>query len=62
MLDAVCLFTAKDIHPYQTVNDLGFQHMLHAFDQRYHSPDRKAVSTKLIPKLYNNERKCVVMH
>ena len=56
--DAVCLFIAKDIHPYQTVNDLGFQRMLHAFDQRYHPPDRKAVSTKLIPKLYNNERKC----
>ena len=59
LTEAVCLFIAKDMHPYQTVNDSGFQHMLHTFDQRYHPPDRKTVSTKLIPKLYDDERKRV---
>ena len=42
LTDVVCLFIAKDIHPYQTVNDLGFQHMLHD------PPDRKALATKFL--------------
>jgi len=33
--------------------------MLQAFDQRYHPPDRKTLSTKLIPGLYDRERECV---
>ena len=57
--DAVCLFIARDMHPYQTVNDVGFQHMLYTSDQRYRPPDRKTLSTKLIPKLYDAERECV---
>ena len=27
LTDAVCWFIAKDMHPYQTENDLGFRHM-----------------------------------
>ena len=30
--DAVCYFVLRDMHPYQTVNDAGFQAMLAAFD------------------------------
>ena len=41
LTDAVCLFIARDMHPYQTINDAGFQHMLHTFDQRYRPPDRR---------------------
>ena len=60
LTDAVCLFIARDMYPYQTVNDVGFQHMLHTFDQTYRPPDRKTLSTtKLIPKLYDAERECV---
>ena len=28
LTDAVCLFIARDMHPYQTINDVGFQHSL----------------------------------
>ena len=59
MEDLRCFFIARVMHPYQTVNDVGFQHMLHTFDQRYRPPDRKTLSTKLIPKLYDAERECV---
>jgi len=55
---AICFFIAKDNHPYQTVSDLGFQRLLHSFDYSYHHPDRKTLSTKLIPKLYDSEREC----
>ena len=56
---AVCFSIAKDMHPYQTVGDLGFQCLLYSFHHRHHPPDRKTVSTKLIPKLYDSERECV---
>jgi len=33
--------------------------MFQAFDQRYHSPVRKTLSTKLIPRLYDRQREHV---
>ena len=57
--DSVCYFIAKDMQPYQTVNDPGFQHLLHSFDQRYHPPDRKTLSNNYIPKLYDREKECM---
>ena len=47
------------MQPYQSVNNLGFQHLLHSFDQRYHPPDRKILSTNYIPKLYDREKEHV---
>ena len=44
------------MQPYQTVNNPGFQHLLHSFDQRYHPPDRKTLSTNYIPRLYDREK------
>lgn len=59
LTDSVCYFIAKDMQPYQSVNDPGFQHLLHTFDQRYHPPDRKTLSTNYIPKLYDREKEHV---
>ena len=56
LTDSVCYFIAKDMQPYQTVNNPGFQHLLHSFDQRYHPPDRKTLSTNYIPRLYDREK------
>ena len=47
------------MQPYQTVNDPGFQHLLHSFDQKYHPSDRKTLSNNYIPKLYDREKECV---
>ena len=44
------------MHPYQTVNDAGFQSMLAAFDPQYIPMDRKTLATNYIPKLYDRER------
>ena len=56
LTDSVCYFIAKDMQLYQTVNNPGFQHLLHSFDQRYHPPDRKTLSTNYIPRLYDREK------
>jgi len=54
--NSVCYFIAKDMHPYQTVNDAGFRAMLAAFDPRYTPMDRKTLATNYIPKLYDKEK------
>jgi len=51
----VCYFTAKDMQPFQTVNDPGFHQLLHTLGPRYECPDRKKISTRYMPKLYSKE-------
>ena len=34
LMNPICYFTAKDMQPYDTVNDKGFQHLIHTFQPR----------------------------
>ena len=45
LTDSVCYFLAKDMLPFDTVNDPGFRHMINVFEPRYIPPDRKTIST-----------------
>ena len=57
---SVCYFIGKDMQPYDTVNDQGFLKMLNTFEPRYSPPDRKAIASNYMPKLYETERKRVL--
>ena len=56
LTDSVCYFIAKDLQPYDTVNDPGFLHMINTFEPRYKPPDRKSLATNYLPKMYDNEK------
>ena len=56
----MCYFIAKDMQPYDTVNDAGFLKMLHTFEPRYSPPNRKTIACNYMPKLYEAERKHVM--
>ena len=58
MTDAVCYFIAKDMQPYDTVNDTGFRHMIGTFEPRY-TPDQNTIATHYIPKMYEQEKRHV---
>ncbi len=53
---SVCYFIAKDMQPIDTVNDVGFRQMMSKFEPRYTPPDRKTMSTKYLPQMYETER------
>ena len=57
--NAVCYFLARDMQPYDTVNDVGFRQMLKVLEPRYFPPDRKTISTRYFPKLFETEREKV---
>ena len=54
--NAVCSFVAKDMQPYSTVNDRGFQQLLQVLEPRYVLPDRKSLATRYMPALYAQEK------
>ena len=56
LTDSVCYFIAKDLQPYDTVNDAGFRHMIKTFEPRYTPPDRKTIATNYMPKMYDKEK------
>lgn len=43
------------MQPYDTINDVGFQHMITTFQPRYTPPDRKALATQYIPQMFDSE-------
>ena len=56
LTESVCYFIAKDMQPFQTVNDAGFRQLLKALEPRYEYPDRKTISTIYMPRLYAREK------
>ena len=52
LTDSFCYFVAKDMQPFETVNDPGFRQLLKALEPRYECPDRKTISTIHMPQLY----------
>ena len=57
LTQSVCYFVAKDMQPIDTINDKGFQAMIKKFEPRYTPPDRKTLSTKYLPQMYETEKK-----
>ena len=56
LTNSVCYFLARDMQPYDTVNDAGFRYMLKTLEPRYTPPDRKTIATTHIPKMYEIEK------
>ena len=55
LTDSICYFLAKDMMPFDTVNNPGFRH-IKTFKPRYTPPDRKTISTQ---DLYQKEKRRV---
>ena len=45
--------------PIDTINDKGFRTMINMFETCYTPPDRKMLSTKYLPQMFETEKKCV---
>ena len=56
LTNAICYFLAKDMKPFDTVNDPGFRYMIKTFEPRYTPPDRKTISTHYMQDLYQREK------
>lgn len=39
-----------------TINDIGFRKMVHTFEPRYTPPDRKTLSTRYLPQMFETEK------
>ena len=55
LTNSICYFIAKDMQPYDTINDVGFRHMITTFQPRYMPPDRKTLATQYIPRMFDTE-------
>ena len=62
LTESVCYFLAKDMLPFDTVNDPGFRHMINVFEPRYIPPDRKTISTHYMPELYEKGKEKIQQH
>ena len=49
LTESLCYFLAKDTQPFDTVNGVGFQKLVHDLKLRYKPPDRKTISTSYMP-------------
>ena len=54
------MFIAADMRPYSVVQNEGFKHMLKVLEPRYDIPSRTHFSEKIVPSLYEQEKKRVV--
>ena len=54
--DAVCFFIARDMQPFDTVNDPGFRHLLRELEPRYVPPDRKTIAIHYMPSLFDRQK------
>ena len=59
LTDAICYFLAKDMMPFDTVNDPGFRHMVKTFEPRYAPSDRKTIAIHYMQDLYLSEKRRV---
>ena len=55
LTNSISYFIAKDMQPYDTINDVGFRHMIATFQPRYTPPDRKTLATHYIPRMFDSE-------
>ena len=52
LTNSVCQYIAKDMMPFSTVSNVGFQKILHTFEPRYVLPDRKTITQHYMPEIY----------
>ncbi|XP_073491217.1 E3 SUMO-protein ligase ZBED1-like [Aquarana catesbeiana] len=57
---AIGVFIGADMRPYSVVQNEGFKHMLKVLEPRYNIPSRTHFSEKIVPDLYEQEKKKVV--
>ncbi|XP_040188247.1 E3 SUMO-protein ligase ZBED1-like [Rana temporaria] len=57
---AIGVFIGADMRPYSIVQNEGFKHMLNVLEPRYNIPSRTHFSEKVVPELYEQEKKKVV--
>ena len=58
--NAIGVFIGADMRPYSVVQNEGFKHMLKVLEPRYDIPLRTHFSEKIVPDLYEQEKKKVV--
>ncbi len=58
--NAIGVFIGADMRPYSVVQNEGFKHMLKVLEPRYDIPSRTHFSEKIVPDLYEQEKKKVV--
>ncbi|KAF0022157.1 hypothetical protein F2P81_025589 [Scophthalmus maximus] len=56
----ISVFIGADMRPYLVVQNEGFKHMLKVLEPRYDIPWRTHFSEKIVPDLYEQEKKKVV--
>ena len=44
------------MQPLDTVDDLGFRHLIQSFEPRYAPPTRKTISSKYLPQMFEGEK------
>lgn len=58
--NAIGVFIATDVRPYSVVQNEGFKNMLKVLEPRYDIPSHTHFSEKVVPDLYEREKKKVV--
>ena len=57
---AIGVFIGAHMRPYSVVQNEGFKHMLKVLEPRYNIPSHTHFSEKIVPDLYEQEKKKVV--
>ncbi|KAK0131409.1 Zinc finger BED domain-containing protein 1 [Merluccius polli] len=56
---SIAYFISKDLRPYSTIENEGFQHMLHTIEPRYTVPSCRLFAENAIPQLYQSTKERV---
>ena len=57
---SIGLFIAADIRPYSVAENKGFKNMIKVLEPRYEIPSRTHFTTKIVPALYEQQKKIIV--
>ena len=56
LTESVCYFIARDLQPFDTLNDTGFRRMVNTLEPGYKPPNRKTVATNNLSKMFDHEK------
>ena len=57
---SIGVFIAADMRPYSVVENKGFKNMIKVLEPRYEIPSRTHFTTKIVPALYEEQKKIIV--
>lgn len=57
--EAIAKFICKDLRPYSVVENEGFRHLIKVLEPNFVMPQRKHLSTKLIPTMYESLKEAI---